>query len=88
MSEVFMSMFKFTEYVPANQIWPTAEVFVDNGYKPGYVRGYNIEVRKADGTTYWESACWFAEEPEESIKSVNTPLMEAHRLLACVSLES
>lgn len=60
-----MSMFKFTEYVPANQIWPTAEVFVDNGYKPGYVRGYNIEVRKADGTTYWESACWFAEEPEE-----------------------
>ena len=59
-------MFKFfNEYVPASQIWPTAENFVDNGPRQGTVRGYNIEVKKLNSNeTYWMSACWFAEEPE------------------------
>lgn len=57
-------MFKFNEYVNASDIWPTAKNHEDLGEKLDLVRGYNIEVRKDDGTTYWMSACWFSGAPE------------------------
>ena len=57
-------MFKITEVVPASQIWPTAQDFTDKGFIPGLVRGYNIEVRKADGTTGWMSSEWIEGDPE------------------------
>lgn len=46
------------EYVPANEIWPTATPYTDKGIREGLVRGYNVEVRKADGTTAWMSCVY------------------------------
>ena len=62
-------MYKFTEYVPASSIWPTATDHVDKGEKSCLVRGFNIEIRKHDGTTYWESCCWFDGTPEQYYNS-------------------
>lgn len=56
-------MFKFTEYVPASSVWPTAEDHVDHGDIPGLVRGYNIEVKKGE-IVDWMSASWFFGPPE------------------------
>lgn len=36
-------------YVPANEIWPNAKSYIDKGYQPGLVRGYNVEVTTRDG---------------------------------------
>lgn len=58
-------MFKFTDYVLANEIWPTAKVYVDKGPISGYVRGYNIEVTTASGTTDWLSCSYIYNTPEE-----------------------
>jgi len=58
-------MFKITEYVNASSIWPTAKDYTDFGFKPGLVRGYNIEVTISDGTAHWLSCAYFAESPEE-----------------------
>ena len=57
-------MFSITEYVPANEIWPTAEPHVDHGYIPSLVRGYNIEVRTQDGNIDWMSCSYIHEDPE------------------------
>ena len=56
-------MYKFSEYVLASTIWPTAEDHVDHGEIPGLVRGYNIEVKKGD-ELHWMSASWFYGTPE------------------------
>lgn len=56
-------MYKFTEYVNASEIWPTAEDHADHGEIAGLVRGYNIEVKKGD-IVDWMSASWFYGAPE------------------------
>ena len=56
-------MLKITEYVPASQIWPTAEDHVDMGEISGLMRGYNIEVEK-NGNVDWMSAEWIYGTPE------------------------
>ena len=59
-------MFILREYVPANEIWPDAKVYIDHGYRSGLVRGYNIEVRLRDGSTSWLSCEWTAHtDPKE-----------------------
>lgn len=63
-------MFKFHTFVPASQIWPTAEDHVDHGVGDGasdMVRGYNVEVRKlSDGSLHWWSCEYtMAWTPEE-----------------------
>ena len=57
-------MLKITEFVPASQIWPTAEDHIDVGEIPGLMRGYNIEVNK-NGTVDWMSAEWIYGNPDE-----------------------
>lgn len=54
----------FTKYVPASQIWSGAQDFIDEGYKPGLVRGYNVEVKMSDGTTSWHSCSYIHSTPE------------------------
>ena len=44
--------------VPAKEIWPNATSYIDNGEKPGYVRGYNVEVVTRDGKIDWMSCVW------------------------------
>ena len=51
-------MFILREYVPANEIWPEAKVYIDHGYRSGLQRGYNIEVALRDGSTSWLSCEW------------------------------
>ena len=58
-------MFKITAYVNASEIWPTAENHKDIGYKPGLVRGYNIEVTTSKGITDWMSCEYIDGNPEE-----------------------
>ena len=58
-------MYIFNNYVPASYIWPTANDYIDFGYKPGLVRGYNIEVRTKDGEMDWLSCCYIHEDPQE-----------------------
>ena len=55
-------MVKFTEYVNASSIWPTAKNHEDRGEKMGLLRGYNVEVRK-DGQVDWLSAEWIYGDP-------------------------
>ena len=62
-------MYKFNTYVNASDIWEGAENHIDKGEKQDMVRGYNIEIRKHDGTTYWESCCWFDGTPEQYYNS-------------------
>ena len=65
MSTQFASQ-KFTEYVNASDIWPMAENHEDKGFRQGLLRGYNVEIKKKDGTTDWMSGCYIEEEtPEE-----------------------
>ena len=58
-------MFKITAYVNASEIWPTAENHKDLGYKPGLVRGYNIEVTTSKGVIDWMSCEYIDGDPEE-----------------------
>lgn len=58
-------MFFIKEYVPANQIWPTAKVCEDIGYIAGYVRGYNIEVKDRRGRVDWLSTEWVVSAEHE-----------------------
>jgi len=60
---VRMFYFIFKEYVPASEIWPTAEDHTDFGPAPGFVRGYNLEVIK-NGERGWMSAEYISFEPE------------------------
>ena len=62
-------MYKFNTYVNANEIWPTASNHIDKGEKQGLVRGYCIEVKRANGDLYWESCCWFDGTPEQYYNS-------------------
>lgn len=55
-------MTTFTEYVNASSIWPIAKDYTDLGERPGFVRGYNVEVVK-DGKTDWVSCSWFEGDP-------------------------
>ncbi len=57
-------MFKFHTFVPASQIWPTAENHVDKGMALGLVRGYCVEVKLSDGSADWWSCEWIQSEPE------------------------
>lgn len=60
-------------YVPASSIWPTAKDYTDKGPSPeGYLRGYNIEVKKPDGTTGWLSCVWISETIQEYINKEST----------------
>lgn len=52
------------EMVPASQIWPNAKDYTDRGYIAGYVRGYNAEILKHDGTTDWLSCEYIDTDPE------------------------
>ena len=56
-------MYKFNEYVNASDIWPTATNHINKGRRCYLVRGFNIELKKSDGTKYWESCCWFDGDP-------------------------
>lgn len=44
-------------YVPAKEIWPNADNYEDKGLIPGYVRGYNVEVKR-NGKVDWMSCVW------------------------------
>lgn len=57
--------FTFTKYLPASQIWDGAKDHEDKGLRKGLLRGYNIELRKTDGTTFWLSCCYMSNTPEE-----------------------
>lgn len=57
-------MFEFNTYVPANEIWSTSVRHTDKGEKPGYVRGYNIEVL-SDGELHWLSCEYIEGDPQE-----------------------
>lgn len=58
-------MLKITEFIPASQIWPTAEDHVDMGEIDGLMRGYNIEVKvEKTGEVDWMSAEWIYGDPE------------------------
>lgn len=57
-------MFKFHTYVPASEIWPTAENHVDKGMVFGLIRGYCVEVKLQDGSTDWWPCEWIHGEPE------------------------
>lgn len=52
------------EMVPASQIWPNSKDYTDKGCIAGYVRGYNAEILKNDGTTGWLSCEWIETDPE------------------------
>lgn len=63
-------MFRITEYVPASTIWSGAKDHQEMGHRPGYVRGYNLEVRRnSDGSLGWMSCCYIHEEPENYFSS-------------------
>ena len=55
------------EYVPANEIWPNATTYIDKGYKPGLVRGYNVECINKDGNPYWFSCEYIHGDPDEEL---------------------
>ena len=58
-------MLKITKFVPASQIWSTAEDHVDMGEIDGLMRGYNIEVKvEKSGAVDWMSAEWILGDPE------------------------
>lgn len=52
-------------YVPANEIWPTAKPYTDEGLRPGLVRGYNVEVKWHDGDVCWMSTDYIRGTIEE-----------------------
>jgi hypothetical protein len=66
-----MQTFETKEYVPAKQIWPNAENFVDNGPITGYVRGYNVEVVK-NGKVDWMSCVWLKSSIEDYVNDEYT----------------
>ena len=62
-------MFFIREYVPANEIWPTATPHMNYGHKSGLVRGWNVEVKKHTGEVFWMSAVYIHEGIEEYVNS-------------------
>ena len=56
-------MYTFDTYVPASRIWPTANDYIDFGYRAGLLRGYNIEVKTKDGKLDWLSCSYIHEDP-------------------------
>ena len=58
-------------YVPAKEIWPNAISYEDNGEKPGYVRGYNVEVTK-NGKVDWMSCVWIHHTIEDYLNDKYT----------------
>lgn len=62
-------MFTMNEikYVPANEIWPNAKPHMDKGYKPGLVRGYNVEGINSAGESYWFSSEFIHGNPNEEL---------------------
>ena len=56
-------MFKFDQFVNASSIWPTAKDFTDEGIKSGLVRGYNIEIKNAEGKVDWLSCAYIEGDP-------------------------
>lgn len=56
-------MYKFETYVNPSEIWENAKDYVDEGNRPGLVRGYNIEVDDLKGNTGWLSCSYFYGEP-------------------------
>lgn len=74
-------MFKFHTFVPASEIWPTAENHVDKGMAPGLVRGYCVEVKLSDGRTDWWSCEWIQGEPETEFNDdFHTWMWREHRV--------
>lgn len=57
------------EYVKASEIWPNVEDFEDKGQRPGILRGYNFEVKRPDGSTYWLSCTHIDKEPKTYAES-------------------
>lgn len=57
------------EYIPASEIWPGAKDYDYEGPKDSLVMGYNVEVRKADGTTSWDSCEYISVNIEEELNS-------------------
>lgn len=60
-------MFNSLNYVPANEIWPNAQSFIDYGHAPGLLRGYNVEVIDKNGETHWESCEYIHGEPQKEL---------------------
>lgn len=57
------------QYVPASEIWSAATDHIDKGPKDSLVRGYCVEVRKADGTTGWDSCEYISGTIEDELNS-------------------
>lgn len=57
------------ERVKASSIWSTATDYEDKGFHPGILRGYNFEVKRPDGSTYWLSCTYIDEELEMYVES-------------------
>ncbi len=64
-------MFKVTEFVPANTIWPNSPSFEDKGPINGLVRGYNVEVTK-NGKIDWMSCVWIRTSVEDYVNDEYT----------------
>lgn len=58
-------MYKFNEFVPANEIWPNAKAPEYKGVKEGLCTGWCVEVTTWKGETYWRSCTFGWESPEE-----------------------
>ena len=57
------------QYVKASDIWPTAKDHFDYGPKEGLLRGYNVQVVNADGTTSWDGAEFISHSIVEELNS-------------------
>lgn len=57
------------QYVKASDIWPTANDNIDYGHKEGLLRGYNVQVLKADGTLGWDSCEYISGTIEDELNS-------------------
>lgn len=67
-----MKKFEVAELVPANVIWPKSEAYEDHGPIAGYVRGYNVEVKKRDGSLDWMSCVWIDTSIEDYVNDEYT----------------
>ena len=59
-------MYKFNEFVPANEIWPNAKAPEYKGVKEGLFTGWCVEVTTWKGETYWRSCTFTSLSPEET----------------------
>lgn len=58
-------MVRFVEYVAASDLYPSVKDSIDEGLKPGLVRGYQVEVQYLDGKVAWDSCCYIQGTPEQ-----------------------